>query len=168
MSYYTIFNLPEKYLKTENIPPSDVSDLPDDERNRYDKLYKGIVEYLRTKSLKAGAEEACCSSSEMLRQYRRLATMVGDGEIVGFPALKHYRRLKAYKLSPENTSKSPVGRSIGRGFMETTRWVGRVRENDGEYKVSGMGSFRRFAFAFGSGRRCAPEHSHSECDRKRL
>jgi len=110
MSYYTIFNLPEKYLKTENIPPSDVSDLPDDERNRYDKLYKGIVEYLRTKSLKAGAEEACCSSSEMLRQYRRLATMVGDGEIVGFPALKHYRRLKAYKLSPENTSKSPVGR----------------------------------------------------------
>jgi putative transposase len=110
MSYYTISNLPEKYFETENIPTAEVSDLPNDERDRHDKLRKGIVEYIRTKVLKAGALEAGCSPSELLRQFRRVATMVGDGEIKGFPGLKRYGRIKAYTLSPENTSTSPVGR----------------------------------------------------------
>lgn len=110
MSHYTIANLPEKYFDQRNLPHCDPSALRGDDRLRFDRLRKGIEEYLRTKELSASSRAAGCSPPELLRQFHRFALMVGDGEILGWAGLFRYLRLKPFTIKPQETCKSPVGK----------------------------------------------------------
>lgn len=112
MSCYTIHNLPEIYLRPGGAPEFDVGILNSDDKERYMKRRRAVEAYLNTKELVNSAKEAGISHSELIRNFKRFATITSGGLIAGWPALAPYVHVQIHSSAKAKETESGKGREF--------------------------------------------------------
>lgn len=93
---FTFKTLPPEYADMDRWRRVDVSDLPDDDQQRFSSLRLGIETYVRTGKLKVASKESGYSEDFIIKQLNRCVTVANDGQLWGWAGLLKGERVKKY------------------------------------------------------------------------
>jgi hypothetical protein len=112
-------NIPSHLKQTGLWRSVDVSEFPDEERQRFSRYFSAISDYLNTsKPVITICEEQHMQRKEVIRAANRCLTLAENGQPIGWPALIKFMRVRPYRRDKEIPSGSGLRAGYAGAFQK--------------------------------------------------